>query len=147
MPREIAYRICTDIGNLPHFNAPAADEPLPEPVQRLLKGIDNADAVLICTPEYAFGIPGSLKNLLDWTVGTGKLVDKPVALITASSKGDDAHASLLKTLGALSAKVPEECILLIPFIRAKMDNTGNVTDEATLQQLKDVHQHLLNAIV
>lgn len=146
MPPDIDYHIYSDMGNLPHFNAPTANEPLPEIVQQLHQTINNAHAVVICTPEYAFGVPGSLKNLLDWTVGTGNLVDKTVALVTASSKGDDAHANLLKTLGALSAKVPEECALLIPFIRAKLNNEGNVTDETTLMQLRQVIEHLLQAI-
>ncbi len=50
----------------------------------------EADGVLICSPEYAFGIPGALKNAIDWTVRSGDLVNKPLALITAASGGDKA---------------------------------------------------------
>ena len=66
------------------------------------KSIEEADAVLICTPEYVFSLPGILKNALEWTVSTTVFSDKPTALLTASSSGEKAHESLLlvmKTLG------------------------------------------------
>ena len=50
------------LGTLPHFNPD--DDPDGGPVR-----LADADAVLLCTPEYAGSLPGSLKNLLDWTVG------------------------------------------------------------------------------
>lgn len=146
MPENINYHIYQDMGKLPHFNPPATDEILPDVVQKLYQQINEADGVIICTPEYAFGVPGSLKNLLDWTVGPGNFVDKPVAIITASSVGEHAHASLLTTIGVLSAKIVEGGTLLIPFIRSKMDAEGNVTDETTLQQLRVVLDRLLSAI-
>lgn len=146
MPATINYRIYQGMGQLPHFSPSAADAPSPLPVQDLYAQLNQADAVIICTPEYAFGVPGSLKNLLDWTVGTGNLVDKPVAIITASSVGEHAHASLLTTIGVLSAKVVEGGTLLIPFIRAKMNSSGQVTDKTTIQQLRTVLDSLLKAI-
>lgn len=81
--------------------------------------IKNASGIIICTPEYAFGVPGQLKNMLDWMVSSGSLVDKPVALVTASSVGSHAHAALLLTLGALSAKVIDGATLLIPLSGVK----------------------------
>jgi len=146
MPANVSYHVYQDMGKLPHFNPPAADELTPASVQELYRQINDADAVIICTPEYAFGVPGSLKNLLDWTVGPGNLMDKPVAIITASSVGEHAHASLLTTIGVLSAKIIEGGALLIPFIRSKMNADGNITDEITEQQLRAVLDSLLNAI-
>jgi chromate reductase len=61
--------------DLPPF-VPGA-EPEPTAVRDLLDIIASADAVLFSTPEYAGGLPGSLKNLLDWTVGGGQLYGKP----------------------------------------------------------------------
>lgn len=58
-----------DLVRLPHFNPDADTDPLPAPVAALRAALDRADAVLICTPEYAGTLPGSFKNLLDWTVG------------------------------------------------------------------------------
>ena len=146
MPENINYHIYQDMGELPHFNPPTADEASPHLVQELYRQINEADLVIICTPEYAFGVPGSLKNLLDWTVGPGNFVDKPVAIITASSVGEHAHASLLTTIEVLSAKIVEGGTLLIPFIRSKMDANGNIIDEVTEQQLRTVLDSLLNAI-
>jgi chromate reductase len=146
MPGPINYTIYNDLGTLPHFNPPGEEEPLPELVVNLHQQLDQADAVIICTPEYAFGLPGSLKNLLDWTVATGNFVNKPIAVITASSSGSYAHASLLTTLGALSAKLIEGGTLLIPFIRAKMDTAGNITDETTERELRAVFGNLLQSI-
>ncbi|SKA03455.1 NADPH-dependent FMN reductase [Sediminibacterium ginsengisoli] len=113
--------------SLPHFNDPTSDPPAVTALKQILA---DASGVVICTPEYAFGVPGSLKNMLDWTVGSGDLVNKPVALITASSSGDKAHASLLATLTALSASVAADHTLLIPFIRSKLDVNGHVKDPA-----------------
>lgn len=146
IPENVNYHIYQDMDKLPHFNPPGINENVSDIVQDLYKQINEADAVIICTPEYAFGVPGSLKNLLDWTVGTGNFVDKPVAIITASSVGEHAHVSLLTTVGVLSAKIVEGGTLLIPFIRSKMDMEGNVTDEGTLQQLRSVVDKLLSTI-
>ncbi|QKJ30099.1 NAD(P)H-dependent oxidoreductase [Mucilaginibacter mali] len=146
LPADISYDIYDGMGDLPHFIPAAEDEAFPKAVQSLHNQLDEADAVIICTPEYAFGLPGSLKNLLDWTVATGNFVDKPVAVITASSQGSYAHPSLLTTLGALSANIVDDATLLIPFIRAKMDTNGNITDEATERELHTVIDNLLQAI-
>ena len=65
-PTEVSIELFDGVGNLPHFND--SDEVDPR-VEEFRTKIKTADAVLICTPEYAFGVPGSLKNALDWTVG------------------------------------------------------------------------------
>ncbi len=87
------------LGKLPHFDD--SKEEYAE-VARWRQLLRQADGVLICSPEYAFGVPGSLKNALDWTVSSGELVYKPLALITAATGGDKAHAALLNTFRALS---------------------------------------------
>ncbi|WP_158993377.1 NADPH-dependent FMN reductase [Mucilaginibacter sp. L196] len=127
MPAEINYSIYEDLAQIPPFDPGLDNEHPPQPVVDFRHKINNANVVIICTPEYAFGVPGQLKNALDWTVSNSTLVDKQVALITASSVGDSAHASLLKTLGALSADVIAD--LLVPFIRAKIDSDGNIIDK------------------
>jgi NAD(P)H-dependent FMN reductase len=83
------------------------EEPVPAPVPDLLDRIRAADAVLICTPEYAGGLPGSLKNLLDWTVGGGELYEKPVAWLDVANpgRGEGARAQLAVVLGYVGAHV------------------------------------------
>jgi NAD(P)H-dependent FMN reductase len=58
-----------------------------------------ADALLVCTPEYAGALPGALKNLLEWTVGDAGTYEKPVGWINAAGPAAptgaaDAHESL-----------------------------------------------------
>jgi len=146
LPADVDYHIYNALGSLPHFSPVNEGEPYPDTVAELHQQLNQADAIIICTPEYAFGLPGSLKNLLDWTVATGNLVDKPVAVVTASSQGTYAHPALLTTLGALSAKLIDGGTLLISFIRSKLNIDGNITDDATEKDLRLVVDNLLAAI-
>lgn len=133
LPAEVTFRIYEGVGALPHFNDP---ENTPQPVLDFREQIRQADAVIICTPEYAFGVPGSLKNALDWTVGSGEFINKPVALITASSQGEKGHAALLLILTAISARIIEKSSLIISFIRAKLDEKGEFKDPQTRTNLQ-----------
>jgi chromate reductase len=111
---------------LPAF-VPGVDPP--PPVQELSAAIRAADAVLFCTPEYAGTLPGSLKNLLDWTVGGGDLYGKPAGWITvaAEGRGHGAEATLRTVLGYVGAEIVE-----LPRIPVPRDATedGEITDPA-----------------
>ena len=143
-PDDVRVEVYEGVGTLPHFNDP---EEMPAAVIDFREKVKQSDAVLICTPEYAFGIPGSLKNALDWTVASGDFVAKPVGLVTASSQGEKGHAALLLVLMAISASVVEDATLLIPFVRSKLDKTGNVKDNSLLEQLRLLVRNLENASV
>jgi chromate reductase, NAD(P)H dehydrogenase (quinone) len=140
MPENVEFTIYKGLGNLPHFNDP---EKIPVEVEEFFQLLREADGVFICTPEYAFGVPGSLKNALDWTVGTSDFVNKPVALVTASSVGDKGHASLLNTLTAISTDIVEGGTLLISFIRSKLNEKGEIKDPATSEALQSVLDALI----
>lgn len=101
---------------------------------------------MICSPEYAFGVPGALKNAIDWTVRSGELVNKPLALITAASGGDKAHAAWLQIFSALSADIPNKGALLIPFIRTKFNEKSEVSDVATKEAILNTVQALIQTI-
>lgn len=135
---DIEYNIYNDLASIPAFDPGLDTDTPPKSVTELRQKLNQADGLIICTPEYAFGVPGSLKNMLDWMVSSSTLVDKPVALITASLGGEYAHASLLLTLGALTAKLSDETNLLIQFVRSKVDVDGNIKDELTVKNLQDV---------
>ena len=141
VPANIQFNIYNDLGKLPHFDG----EEGYAPVDEWRKQIREADGVLICTPEYAFGVPGSLKNALDWTVSSGDFYEKPVALITASSVGDKGHAALLNTLTAIIAKMNEHTKLLIPFIRSKFNENGEM-DPETFAAVESVLNNLIQLI-
>ncbi|MBL4678985.1 MAG: NAD(P)H-dependent oxidoreductase [Mucilaginibacter sp.] len=144
LSRGIDYTIYEELASIPPFDPGLDNETPPAAVSKFREAIASADKVIICTPEYAFGVPGQLKNALDWTVSAGTLVDKPLVLITASSVGKHAHEALLLTLGALSVNIIEGGTLLIPFIRAKMDGEGNITDEETDAAIKDLVGKLID---
>ncbi len=135
LPENVHFTLYNDIGQLPHFDG---SEIVGDEITNWRKSLQETDGIIICTPEYAFGMPGSLKNALDWTVYTGDFVNKPTALITASSQGEKGHASLLQTLTALSADMSNETTLLISFIRAKLNEHGEVKDEATRIALQNL---------
>jgi NAD(P)H-dependent FMN reductase len=142
-PAAIKFTRYEGLASLPHFD----DSPeIPPAVADFRAQLRAADGVLICTPEYAFGVPGSLKNALDWTVSSGEFVGKPVAVITAATQGENAHASLLLTLSALSAKVPNASTLLIPFIRSKIDKARTITDPEIRANFTRAIQSLIQTI-
>ena len=141
VPKNIEFNIYNDMGKLPHFDGEEGNKH----VDKWRKQIQEADGVLICTPEYAFGIPGSLKNALDWTVSSGDFYEKPVALITASSVGDKGHAALLNVLTAITAKMNYDTKLLVPFIRSKFNEKGELNAE-TLTAVENVLKSLITLI-
>lgn len=145
LPQDISYNIYEELTSIPPFDPGLDNEAPPSSVLEFRESISAADKVIICTPEYAFGVPGQLKNALDWTVSAGTLAGKPLALITAASVGKHAHEALLLTLGALSVNVIENGTLLIPFIRAKMDDQGNIVDKGTDSAIRDVASNLIKA--
>ncbi|MCQ4120702.1 NADPH-dependent FMN reductase [Rhodococcus tibetensis] len=121
------------IGDLPHFNPDDDHDPLPEAVVDLRKQIDSAAALLICTPEYAGALPGSFKNLLDWTVGGIEIGDKPTAWINVSANATNAanaHASLRLVLNYTGAAIVEEGCVHLPVIPTMIDSGGIITDVA-----------------
>lgn len=137
------------LGDLPHFSPDLDGDNSPDSVRDLRVQLQGADGVLICTPEYAFGVPGSLKNALDWTVSTGDFSGKPTAVVSASplwGGGDKAHASLLLTLAALGANVPGQTKLTIPHINKKLNDNGEISDPTTAQAVSTVLAALEQAV-
>jgi NAD(P)H-dependent FMN reductase len=70
--------------------------------------LERADGVLIATPEYAFGIPGALKNAFDWMVGSGHFYEKRVAILSAAptvERGVHARNDVERTMGAQGAVI------------------------------------------
>jgi len=104
-PDNVAITLYDSIANLPHFNPDLDNENPPIAVIDFRNHLQQTDGVLICTPEYAHGVPGALKNALDWIVGSGELMNKPVALINPSMTSFHAQESLVETLTVMMAKV------------------------------------------
>jgi chromate reductase, NAD(P)H dehydrogenase (quinone) len=123
------------IGRLPHFSPELDVEPLPAPVAELRAGIAAVDALAISSPEYAHGMPGSLKNALDWLVSAIEPIGKPVLLVSASPSGAVyAHAQLLEVLRTMMGAHLVDAGAHV-FSRAKLDGRGEVTSPELLAAL------------
>jgi len=133
---KLNFTVYRGLSVLPQFNPDLDTEEPPETVRDLRRLIEESDGVLICTPEYVFGVPGALKNAIDWTVSSGDFSGKPAALITASLGGEKAHESLLLTLQTVEAIIGENTALLISYARTKVNAEGVVTDAETVKALK-----------
>jgi chromate reductase, NAD(P)H dehydrogenase (quinone) len=121
------------VSGLPHFNPDDDSDPLPSAVSDLRSLIRTADAVLLSTPEYAGALPGSFKNLLDWTIGDdqpGSIYQKPVAWVNVSAHGAvNAHDSLRKVLRFATAEIVEDACAELAITHSMVDDDGLIADE------------------
>ncbi len=126
-PPGVTVTLYDGLGALPHFN-PDLDSPdgdqLPKVVVDLRTQIGRADGVLISCPEYAHGIPGSFKNLLDWLVGSTEFPGKPVALLNTSSMSVHAPAQLAEVLTTMNARLIREASITV-----RPGNRGGSADD------------------
>lgn len=135
------------MSRLPHFNPDDDLEPLHPAVTGLREHIKAADALLFSTPECAGALPGSFKNLLDWTVGGGEIYRKPVAWINVSSVaspkgGADAHESLRKVLGYVGADIVEAACERMPLAPDQIGGDGLIADSVGRGRVLEVLEAL-----
>lgn len=147
-PIQLQFSVYKGIGELPHFNPDLDLDEGPVTVLQFRSALKQADGVLICTPEYGNGVPGTLKNALDWIVSSGEFVNKQTAVITASPTplgGDKAFASLLLTLRMINAIIVEDASLMIPQISLKMNREGEITSPELEKQIQEALQAFQSA--
>jgi NAD(P)H-dependent FMN reductase len=128
-PAGMEVVIFDGIGRLPYFSPDLdreLDDPtLPPPVRELRAAIASTDAMIISSPEYAHGVPGVLKNALDWLVGGPEMVGRHVLLLNTSPSSVHGYASLAETLRTMSARLVE-----VPPI--ELPRSGGPLDEGAL---------------
>ena len=143
LPKNTEFLMYQGVGKLPHYNSDFDQDNEPHQVKELRGMINRSSAVIISTPEYAHGIPGSLKNALDWLVSTTVLENKPVGLISgSSSEGSFAQKALIEVLKTMSANVIPEAVMNITGVQVRVE-------EASLkEELKTfVDQLLANTVL
>jgi NAD(P)H-dependent FMN reductase len=101
-PDGIDIAITDLVGQLPIFNPDSEGERTPPSVLAFARQIGEADGLIIACPEYAHGIPGGLKNALDWMVSRDEIPFKPVMLVRASTRSDIALGALQDVLRTMS---------------------------------------------
>uniref|UniRef100_Q020A5 NADPH-dependent FMN reductase n=1 Tax=Solibacter usitatus (strain Ellin6076) TaxID=234267 RepID=Q020A5_SOLUE len=135
-PDGTVVRIWQGLGEIPPFNPDVDVPPAPLAVEAFRAELRAADAVLICSPEYAHGVSGVMKNALDWVVGSGELMEKLVALINASPYATIAHAALAETLRTMSATVVEDASVTLPILSGKPDAAAMVASPEISEALR-----------
>ncbi|UWY30435.1 NAD(P)H-dependent oxidoreductase [Flavobacterium sp. TR2] len=141
---EFEVEIFEDLERLPHFNPDLDTDNPPQEITSFRNKIINADGVIICTPEYVFSLPGSLKNALEWCVSTTIFSNKKTGLITASASGEMGHEQLLLVMKTLEAKFDETTQLLIQGVRGKVNAEGEIVSEQTAKALQDFVENFKN---
>jgi len=126
-PKGIEITLYDRLADLPHFN-PDLEGSEPSAVLDFRAQLKRSDGVLISSPEYAHGVPGVLKNALDWVVESGELVDKPAAMLNTSAMATYAQASLKETITVMSGHVIAGASLTIPLQGKRLDEFGIAAD-------------------
>jgi chromate reductase len=136
-PADVSVSPFCTLADIPAFNPDLEDGggPVPPAVAGWRAALARADAVLLSSPEYAHGIPGVLKNALDWVVGSGELVGKPVGVLSASAASRFAHPQLVEVLTVMSALVVPEATRVIDLPRRGVDAEMLRTDAAIAKTL------------
>jgi chromate reductase len=134
------------LADLPHFNPDLDTQDPPAPVRHLRECVALADGVLICSPEYAHGVPGALKNALDWLVGGSEIVAKPVGLLNPSPRSVHAQGSLVEILRTISAELIPGALVTVPLLGRKLDAAGITADAGLAGLLRGAMSALADAV-
>jgi NAD(P)H-dependent FMN reductase len=135
-----------DLAELPHFNPDDdAEGAPPAAVAALREQIAAADAVIFCTPEYAGTLPGSFKNLLDWSVGGGEMDNRPTAWINvaAPGRGGGADATLRTVLGYVNAALLPSAGIRVQVPHGATGADGTISDADTREALAQALRTLI----
>jgi len=147
---EVETVLYERLGHLPPFNPDDDTGTLHPEVAGLRAAIHAADAIVFSTPEYAGALPGSFKNLLDWTIGDdqrGSIYEKPVAWINTSPRGArGAHDELRSVLGYAHAAIVDGACAAVPVSNAIIEPDGIIADGATRAHIASVLDAIVEAL-
>jgi NAD(P)H-dependent FMN reductase len=127
-PEDVEIVFYRELGSLPHFNPDLDNDEVPAVVSNFRHQLSNSAGVIISCPEYAHGVPGVLKNALDWVVRSGELFEKPMALFNASPRATYAQASLIETLTVMTARLIAPASITLPLMGRNLDEAGILSD-------------------
>ncbi len=137
-PANLCLCVYEGLAGLPLFNPDDEMEALPASADALRREVGACDALLIACPEYAHGVPGPFKNLLDWLVGSLEFPDKPVVLWNASARGSHhAQEALREILRTMSARLLEPAFATVPLPGAGCDEASILADASQVALVRD----------
>jgi chromate reductase, NAD(P)H dehydrogenase (quinone) len=144
-PQHVEMKLYDGLNDLPHFN-PDLELTAPSAVTALQAEIKYCNGLLISTPEYAHGIPGVLKNALDWLVSSEDFMGKPIAIFNASPRATHAQASLIEILTTMAGIVVSEACITVPLLGKSLDVAGIIADPKIANELENAITQLVNYI-
>ncbi len=147
-PSHIDITLFKNIQHIPIFDPEITN--IPQTVNTLISQIRESDGLIIGCPEYAHGITGVLKNLLDWLVASDAVVLKPVVVTTVSTSGLGgvrSFSSIVQILSAMNSNVVIDGSLCVPYAKIKFDDTLNLVDNITMKAIDVSLLALENAIM
>jgi NAD(P)H-dependent FMN reductase len=145
-PPGVTVELYQRLGELPHFNPDFDNDKLPAIVGEFRALVGAVGGLLISSPEYARGLPGSLKNALDWLVGSFEFPNKFVALINVSPRATHAHASLMTTLETMSARIVQQASVALPLLGTSLGADEIVATPELAEPLRRAVLAFVNAI-
>jgi len=126
-PPDLEVLVYDGLGALPLFNPDFDDDPPPN-AKAWRDQVGAVDGLLICSPEYARGVAGAMKNALDWLVGSLDFAGKPVALLNASQRSVHSDGQLRLILETMAARLIEPASVTIPLMGRGLDAAGIIAD-------------------
>lgn len=145
-PKGVRIAVYSGLAELPHFNPDLDEEGMEAPpaVSDLRRRVDDADALLVSSPEYAHGVPGSLKNALDWLVSDPGVVGKPVGLLNLAPRARHAQESLTETLRTMSLTVVPAASITVDLSGRRLEVDDIVTDGHLAAALREALEALVS---
>ena len=147
-PEGMAIDIFEGIAALPFYDADVEATGDPQSVAAWKTAIAHADALLIATPEYNYGVPGVLKNAIDWASrppGKSVLNGKPAAIIGATPGGTGAaraQLALRQSFVFTDTRALLQPEVLVARVHEKIDESGRLTDESTRKAIRKLLEAL-----
>jgi chromate reductase len=130
-PPGVVLSIRPPLDDLPYFNPDLEEAGLPAGPAALRAAVGSCDALLVSCPEYAHGVPGVMKNALDWLVGGTEMTGKHFALLNATPPGEYAQASLMETLGVMGGHFIEAASFEAP-LRGSLAGAGEIAADPVI---------------
>jgi chromate reductase, NAD(P)H dehydrogenase (quinone) len=145
-PPGVEVVVHPGIGALPHFNPDLDGEGPPPEVLEWRRQIGLCDGLVLCSPEYAHGVAGVMKNALDWLVPSLEFPETPVALINASPRAERGQAHLRETLTVMTARIVEPACVAVPLLGRNLDAAAIAADPELSAQLAGALSAFVSAI-
>ncbi|MDX8467838.1 NADPH-dependent FMN reductase [Mesorhizobium sp. VK23B] len=129
-PADCRVTVYAGLGRLPIFNPDDEGERTPCEAATLIDAVTRADGLVVSCPEYAHGVPGGMKNALDWLVSRDAAVGKPAMLVHASPRSLYARGALAEIMRTMSFALYEEGALEIALLGKKPPEMEAILAEA-----------------